>query len=400
MNRDEARRAFIAGVRNASKLDHEGAFVEWWGRQTQDSYTMLAGLAPAGPTFPGWVTGQRFRWMIPASKPSAVIAVACAPDDPEWVGVFLEEQGYKDPETGYPCGLVRVERDREKVAIDTETHGEWWLDPNVGVPYFPKRDSETAMERGTAIHKEIESNLATTFTNGRAAYRCENQACPERAPVRADSAPKCYTCDRPMRLVAQAGDLLLSRNGELLEDTTAIGDLAKEIIRRMLPSLPPLKFDKLVTAEPKLMREWYDARRAWRDNLKIRGTYGSQLLASYVPICREPGETDAELRERIRAQPARPRELDLAEHIVEMHPDVVKVTARVDHMLHDPQIYVEAVVKDGCITNAMQRALGSELDRVLPAATDWRLDLTYDRGDAGKHLGAPTLARYSPHREF
>lgn len=63
--------------------------------------------------------------------------------------------------------------------------------------------SETAMERGTRVHKEIEESYtaypgATVSGTLPTLWKCAGHGCPDREPVTSTAAPKCYTCDRPM----------------------------------------------------------------------------------------------------------------------------------------------------------------------------------------------------------
>lgn len=84
------------------------------------------------------------------------------------------------------------------------------------------------------LHDEVIWDVPTNLTNARPAYRCENKSCPERPPVYADKAPKCYTCDRPMSVAADAGDLLLSKAGDLEKQ---LEQLNREISKKVMEAL-------------------------------------------------------------------------------------------------------------------------------------------------------------------
>lgn len=343
MNRDEARKAFIAGVRSAGKMDHEGAFNQWWKQQGETA-----------------------------------------------------------------------------IELGTRIHQE----------------AERELRVVAQLHDEILLDIPTeNLTNGRAAYRCDYHACPERPPVRAEKAPKCYTCDRPMKVVAWAGDLMTNRAGEMIPEwgpspITGVLKAKEEIARKVakmmaMPGLLPIPL-----ADPKLgvsWDAWIKARRSWRDDLHgkldlnkfpmrqiprerkdpaetlLDIAKGDALdqLAELVGIQRRPAtftdhetsagtirecvrsaEPDVELRERIRMGrlPQHMPPTAQAEVLVGGHPDVLKVRSEM-RTNHDgePQVFVEATLAPGKMTDALVRELDARLRTGLPVTLDFRLDVTYSQ---------------------
>lgn len=162
-----------------------------------------------------------------------------------------------------------------------------------------ERKRETTMERGTRIHRElleswkqpliplpaiplqVHDEVMFEAPTQLAAFRCETYGCPERPPVHAATAPKCYTCDRRMAKVADVGP--------------NITELVEKIQRRMFESmavpaglLGPGTLPN--SAEPKLLE------REWGDDLV-------KEFAEYKPYKDHPPERASRLWDDLRMRP-------------------------------------------------------------------------------------------------
>lgn len=132
-----------------------------------------------------------------------------------------------------------------------------------------------AIEFGNQVHRQAEELARdpdrATFdglTNALGSWRCAGAGCPEREPVRAATAPKCYTCDRPMSAAAP-GTSVQDTIEALQQRVAAAMGLPPDLLMP-LPSLAdaewwatPTMGDKLtpMTAEPTLMRRWIKSPR-------------------------------------------------------------------------------------------------------------------------------------------
>lgn len=98
------------------------------------------------------------------------------------------------------------------------------------------KESQALARPVLMVHDEVIWDVPTNLTNARPAYRCENKSCPERPPVHADKAPKCYTCDRPMSAHDPA-DLMLSRDGNLEQSLVGIADMVERIKNKVASAI-------------------------------------------------------------------------------------------------------------------------------------------------------------------
>lgn len=247
-------------------------------------------------------TGSAVRLCIPGHKPAAkaLCVMACDPGHEDAVGFFLAYivPTKTDHETGWPLGYVQFNK-------------------------------ETASQFGTRVHKHIENRIKAAqpnhlldgpdddlvideedwdlknlppLTNGKPtwlpSWRCDGYQCPERAPVLAEAPPKCYTCDKPMAMVAKPGDLAADRAGNVAKNEMTVAELAKKLgVSKksdlgawtamltgiggagVIGHLPPLPFkstlpDPIYRAEPprwdeKAANEWFEARKRWRAGITV-----------------------------------------------------------------------------------------------------------------------------------
>lgn len=300
MNRDDARRVWREAYRKlAPTYTPELAgkdFDEWWDRTRPidpqyltNPCTMILALGPYA-----FAVGMALKLSPVPHAPQEAYCVPTTHDDPEKFGVLLDaDAGEKG---GRKLGKVRVERQ-----------------PSYSVGSVPA-PIETSMERGNRIHKEMETyyrngivskaeaeeierkdaeNLfgspALSNATPSMTWRCENLGCPQRAPVRASSAPKCYTCDRPMARFADTrrDDLLLDyANFTMPQSIADVGATIDQMKRKLASAMmiPPEVF------KPTEIEDWIEARKAWRkplkEKLEIRSRLGTAILAI------DPGYSD------------------------------------------------------------------------------------------------------------
>ena len=242
----------------------------------------------------------------------------------------------------------------------------------------------SATERGNEIHRRIEQ-LMTVDPGNRPViqlhdevvyepihpeWRCANKACPQRPPTRAATAPRCYTCERPMAKHDPIGPMI-----DAFTRHVAAGCAMPVGLLKADPALSPT-WDELKA------KECIESRRAWRPATlgvsACQTATGADLdyiakLQNIPPRCtRSPVETDEGLRARIEARrvaaaSSRPERKVVAAFNV--YPGVLAIHV---NPLKSGRLSILCSVSE--LTDAIQRRLGLILDDILPAATDWQLD--------------------------
>jgi hypothetical protein len=248
------------------------------------------------------------------------------------------------------------------------------------------------VERGNRIHQEVADSIKgnhgrqsrpvmmmhdeVTYDAIHPEWRCANMSCPTRPPTRAATAPKCYTCDRPMMKCDSIGETI-----DRVRQKVATSMAMPAALLKAEPALSPT-WD---------VSKWIEARREWRPTpgkmAEPRGAAlsvsacqtatGDQLdyiakLQGLKRCVRYPRETDVELRARIEARrvAAMMYGHEKVSAALGMYPSVTKVQL----MLRDKpgQVRIECEVRE--LTDALQRRLGMILDDVLPIGVDWQLE--------------------------
>lgn len=117
-------------------------------------------------------------------------------------------------------------------------------------------------------------------------WRCLNIGCPTREPVRADTPPKCYTCDRPMAEVRYpVTEKEIGRLAAEIEASAPEFEPSQRLITELEEyRSPPEDSPELASWSYEQLTRWREARRLWKasDAARVRGERVHREVERYL----------------------------------------------------------------------------------------------------------------------